>query len=139
MTRAAIFVQLAVCFVGCNRLDQSRAKSTASRLESKHLAEVRRAADDLERSCALPSSIADPAAVDVEVSCRVSRGAMRLHGSSTRSDDGFFEVGIGKNAAEGLNAGDAEETVRVPSTIAPNANDVCINRAKVRICVAYRD
>jgi hypothetical protein len=139
MTRAAIFAQLVLCALGCNRLDQSRAKTTASRLESKHLAEVRHAADDLEKACGPLVSIDGPAIVQIQVSCRDSRGAMLLR-SGNPNNGGFFEVGIGKDADAGLNAGAAtEETVRVPSTIAADANDICINRPAVGICVAYRD
>ena len=148
MTRAAIAALLAVCGVSCNRLDQSRAKATANRLESRHLADLRRVADDLEKSCATavgsPASgtslDADPAVAEVEVVCHeVLHGTTRLRGTPLRREASYFEIGVGKNADAAFNPIDAEETVKVPSVILPNANDLCIHRRKVEICVAYRD
>lgn len=152
MTRAAL-IAIAVGVLGCNRLDQARAKSTAQKLETKHLVEVRRVADDLEKSCVRPAGVSpvsgtsldsNPAVVEVEVSCRQSNGDMahatRLRGTSVRLDDGFFHLGIGKNADAGIGAGvEVEESVNVPSTIIANANDLCVLRPDVKICVAYRD
>jgi hypothetical protein len=148
MKRAFVALVL-VC--SCSRLEQSRARSTASRLESKHLAEVQRIADGLEKSpCARPPGISpvagtslerDPAVADVEVACQVLMRVQttRLHGTYTK-DDGYYEIGIGKDADAGFQPGrDAEETVKVPSMIAPKANDLCIQRPHVKICVAYRD
>jgi hypothetical protein len=140
MARAAIFAQLVLCAAGCNRLDQSRATSTASRLESRHLGEVRRMADDLESSCTPRSPLdADPAVAEVEVSCGLGKRT-RVRGTTWTLSDGYFAIGVGKNAEAGVNADlSAEETVKVPSTIAPHANDLCIHRRQVDICVAYRD
>jgi hypothetical protein len=149
MRRVAIAALLAVWALDCNWLDQSRAKSTASRLESKHLAEVRRVADDLEKSCIRPaggSSVAgtsldrDPAVAEVEVRCSAAmHGTTRLRATKWTLNDSYFAIGIGKDADAGTGADAAEESVTVPSSIAPKANDLCIRRPAVEICVAYRD